>query len=158
MKKNMYSTSISKVLSRNDTGETGSNMAGILIPKDQEILSFFPKLNIREKNPRATIKIIEDDGTCWQWNFIYYNNRFYGGTRNEYRLTGMTEYIRKHGLKMGDTLILSQRKNDEIYVSFKVNSTKASSINNPEVQEKIEGIVGNKKRIKLGDSWKIIKF
>ena len=33
---------ISKNLSANDTGETGGNRAGMLIPKTGEILTFFP--------------------------------------------------------------------------------------------------------------------
>jgi len=45
---------IKKVLSANDSGETGGHQAGILIPKNQDILSFFPVLGNSEKN-RGTI-------------------------------------------------------------------------------------------------------
>ena len=84
---------IEKMLSRNDTGETGGHQAGILIPKKPEILSFFPSLNSEEKNPRLLITFHDHMGEQWSFYFIYYNNKFFGGTRNEYRLTGMTKYL-----------------------------------------------------------------
>ena len=43
---------ITKELSANDTGHTGGHQAGILIPKNSRILSFFPKLGTESKNPR----------------------------------------------------------------------------------------------------------
>ena len=45
-------------------------------------------------------------GGVWEFAFIYYNNRRFGGTRNEYRLTRMTRYIRQAGLVSGDDVIL----------------------------------------------------
>ena len=90
-----HTAQITKTLSANDVGETGGHQAGILVPKEREILSFFPSLNPRDKNPRVTLVFREPDGiTRWDFNFIYYNNRFFGGTRNEYRLTCMTKYFR----------------------------------------------------------------
>ena len=104
-----YSTQITKTLSANDVGETGGHQAGILVPKDLEILSFFPVLNSKEKNPRVTLVFREEDGiTRWDFNFIYYNNRFFGGTRNEYRLTCMTQYLRARNAKVGDHVVLSK--------------------------------------------------
>ena len=47
-KSNAAKRSISKILSANDTGETGGHQAGILVPKQEEILSFFPPLERRE--------------------------------------------------------------------------------------------------------------
>ena len=99
--------SISKVLTPNDTGETGGHQAGIVIPRSSEILSFFPELNREEKNPRAAMSFLDDSGKTWKLQFIYYNNRFFGGTRNEYRLTGLTAYIRENRLRSGDTIILT---------------------------------------------------
>lgn len=90
----MRPKSISKILSLNDTGETGGHQAGILIPKGGDILQFFPELDADEKNPRISLYFIDEANQRWKFNFIYYNNKFFGGTRNEYRLTGMTEYIR----------------------------------------------------------------
>lgn len=108
----MRPRSISKILSPNDTGETGGHQAGMLIPKGGEILEFFPALNKGEKNPRTTLYFIDETGTRWKFNFIYYNNRFFGGTRNEYRLTGMTEYLRQNNLKTGDSIVLSRNEDD----------------------------------------------
>ena len=104
----MKPKSISKILSSNDTGETGGHQAGILIPKGGDILQFFPELDEEEKNPRTSLYFIDEANQRWKFNFIYYNNKFFGGTRNEYRLTGMTEYIRQNNLKAGDSIVLSR--------------------------------------------------
>jgi len=96
---------IQKVLSANDVGETGAHQAGILINKRRDILSFFPDLDPTIKNPRITLYFFEEDGiTKWPFEYIYYNNRFFGGTRNEYRLTCMTPYLQSVNAKSGDTL------------------------------------------------------
>ena len=92
---------ISKPLSRNDLGLTGAHQAGMVIPKG--FAHFFPKLNRNMKNPRRKIKIICGDNE-WILNFIYYNNKFFGGTRNEYRLTGMTRFFREMGLEENDRI------------------------------------------------------
>lgn len=103
----MASRTISKTLSSNDTGETGGHQAGILVPKEPEILGFFPKLDKSHKNPRANLLFVDAEDYEWNFVFIYYNNKFFGGTRNEYRLTGMTRYIRENNLKQGDEIIMS---------------------------------------------------
>src|SRR5690242_8713672 len=97
---------ISKVLSLNDTAETGAHQAGILVPKRAEILAFFPTLDGTLKNPRVMLRFLDTAGGAWDFAFIYYNNRFFGGTRNEYRLTRMTPFLRGHGLRAGDTVTL----------------------------------------------------
>lgn len=99
---------IAKLLSANDTGETGGHQAGILIPREGGVLSFFPALDRSSLNPRCHMRFLDDGGTFWEFAFIYYNNAFFGGTRNEYRLTRMTTFIRQAGLVQGDDLILSQ--------------------------------------------------
>jgi hypothetical protein len=117
-----YVAQITKVLSANDIGETGGHQAGILVPKEREILSFFPHLNPKEKNPRVTLVFRETDGiTRWDFNFIYYNNRFFGGTRNEYRLTCMTKYLRARNARVGDIVTLS--KDVEGRLSIELNRT-----------------------------------
>jgi hypothetical protein len=111
------SKTISKNLSANDLGLTGSKQAGILVPKVPAVLSFFPDLGCRTKNPRLGIVVREvDSGAKWNFNFIYYNNRLFGGTRNEYRLTCMTEYLRAIGAKVGDDLIFSKDENESVYI------------------------------------------
>jgi hypothetical protein len=97
---------IVKVLSANDTGETGAHQAGILVPKEPRILSFFPKVDCSIRNPRHHLVFHDSEGQRWEFAFIYYNNVFFGGTRNEYRLTRMTPYIKSVGLKCGDRIIL----------------------------------------------------
>jgi len=98
---------ISKLLSRNDTSETGAHQAGMLIPRDPLVLAFFPPVDASKKNPRRAIAFVDDAAERWTFSFIYYNNRFFGGTRNEYRLTHMTGYLRLHGLCAGDQVVLS---------------------------------------------------
>lgn len=109
---------IAKVLSLNDTGETGGHQAGILVPKEASLLSFFPELDPRQYNPRVHLNFLDDAGKFWEFAFIYYNNALFGGTRNEYRLTRMTKYIRQAGLSAGDELVLS-RDRDRFLVSHR---------------------------------------
>lgn len=103
----MSAVSVSKVLSENDTGQTGSHQVGILVPKDSRVLGFFPKLGGEEKNPRARLAFLDGDGRSWSFTFVYYNSKHFGGTRNEYRLTRMTEFIRTSRLRAGDELVFS---------------------------------------------------
>ena len=133
---------ISKVLSSNDTGETGGHQAGILIPKGGEILEFFPDLNDEEQNPRTCLYFIDDTNQRWKFNFIYYNNKFFGGTRNEYRLTGMTAYIRQNNLRTGDTVILSRDDNGILSIRCERHKTTVSS----------------SPRLVLTGTWKVIGY
>lgn len=132
---------IVKVLSANDTGETGGHQAGILVPKDPELLSFFPKLNASLYNPRVHLRFLDDGGTFWEFAFIYYNNALFDGTRNEYRLTRMTRYIRQAGLAVGDEVILS-RDGDRYRVSHARRQ-----------QGKVSGGV-----LQLGTGWRVVQL
>lgn len=135
---------ITKVLSANDVGETGAHQAGILVPKDKEILSFFPSLNPQEKNPRVTLAFREEDGiTRWDFNFIYYNNRFFGGTRNEYRLTCMTQYLKARNAKVGDHVVLSRCPEGRLTVELK--RANAQTLREDDV-------------LVLSGGWKVIKI
>ncbi len=115
----MSTHAIEKVLTANDTGETGGHQAGICVPKASNILSFFPVLNAKLKNPREVLDIIDDSGRVWAFVFIYYNNRFFGGTRNEYRLTGMTAFFRDFNLKAGDKIMLRRDSARLVRITFK---------------------------------------
>ena len=98
-----------KVLSPNDANETGGHQAGILIPKHmEELIKFLGGLDSSIKNPREKLPFIDEDGVTNNFNFIYYNNKFHSpqGTRNEYRLTGMTAYLRRCNAQSGDELEL----------------------------------------------------
>lgn len=135
---------ITKTLSANDVGETGGHQAGILVPKDGEILSFFPALNPGEKNPRVTLVFREGDGiTRWDFNFIYYNNRLFGGTRNEYRLTCMTKYLRARNAGVGDLVVLSKDSGGRLTVELK--RTKLPAITHDDV-------------LVLSGGWKVIRI
>ncbi|HEY6640604.1 EcoRII N-terminal effector-binding domain-containing protein [Povalibacter sp.] len=104
----MIVSRITKTLSANDTGDTGGHQAGILVPKEPSILSFFPQLDANERNPRCHMVFEDDSGDRWELAFIYYNNRLFGGTRNEYRLTRMTRFIRQNQLEPGDEIVLEK--------------------------------------------------
>lgn len=142
---------ITKVLSMNDTGETGGHQAGILIPKGGEVLKFFPDLGCEEKNPRVAMYFTDEAGKEWKLNFIYYNNKFFdkNGTRNEYRLTGMTAYFRENGLKAGDTVTLIHGSDGTDYIQYKRRT-------NVNIKLSIAEDGQIKKRLVLGSNWKVI--
>jgi restriction endonuclease EcoRII-like protein len=132
---------IAKTLSANDIGDTGGHQAGILIPKISEILSFFPRLDPREKNPRVRLVFRDDDQiTRWEFAFIYYNNRFFGGTRNEHRLTCMTKYLRSKNAKVGDDLVFTRDEAGRLFV-------RCSRANQIETEDDI---------LVLSGGWKIV--
>lgn len=98
-----------KRLSDNDVGTTNSHQAGFLIPKLFVREGLFEELTDEELNPRVRLKFKDlTDGTDIYLSYIYYNNKFFEGTRHEYRLTGLTRWIRNHGLKSGDTIQISR--------------------------------------------------
>lgn len=110
---------ISKKLSDNDVGATGSHQAGILVPKDERILSFFPQLDRTRKNPRAVLVVRErSSGTRWEFTFIYYNGKLFGGTRNEFRLTRMTQYLRAVNARAQDELVFAKDDSGSIVVEL----------------------------------------
>lgn len=132
---------IAKTLSANDTGETGGHQAGILVPKEESILSFFPGLDASQYNPRCHIMFLDDGGTFWEFAFIYYNNALFDGTRNEYRLTRMTKYIRQAGLAMGDEVILT-RDGDRYRISHRQKRQATLT----------KGV------LKLGTGWRVVQI
>jgi len=134
---------IAKVLSANDTGETGGHQAGILVPRQPDILAFFPKLDAAQYNPRVHLRFLDDSGTFWQFAFIYYNNKFFDGTRNEYRLTHMTKYIRQAGLVTGDEIILSHDRDADRYSITHRRQKKTGLVN---------GV------LQLGKGWRVIQL
>ena len=135
---------IEKVLSANDIGATGAHQAGILVPKSEEILAFFPPLERDAVNPRAVIAF--EDNLCqrWNFNFIYYNNYLRGGTRNEYRLTGMTAYLRESSAQVGDVLVFSIIDGD-----YYIKIRKAT----PQESEEDDVVT-----LVLNNNWKIINI
>lgn len=100
---------LEKTLSANDVGTTGTHQAGVLVPKQQKALDVFPVLDHRTLNPRELLHGFDEEGRPWALNFIYYNNGTFGGTRNEYRLTGIGPYLRSRNAGIGDVLQIEQR-------------------------------------------------
>lgn len=135
---------IEKVLSSNDVGATGAHQGGILIPKKVEILDFFPQLDRQAENPRVIIRFTDDLDQIWKFNYIYYNNRLRGGTRNEFRLTGMTAFLKSSNAREGDILIFE--KNNEAYsIRLKKQS---------EIYVEDNGVI----MLVLDNSWRVIKY
>lgn len=142
-KNNAAKRIISKILSANDTGETGGHQAGILVPKQKEVLSFFPPLERRELNPRRHLIFYDDQDGRWELAFIYYNNRFFGGTRNEFRLTRMTPFIHQTGLEAGDELILERSEEGRYLIKYRRAK---------EAGRSKDGV------LRLGTSWRVVEF
>ena len=143
----MNEMTISKVLSANDVGETGAHQAGLLIPKRPDVLRFFPVLDSRTKNPRVHLLFQDDSGTRWVFAFIYYNNRFFGGTRNECRLTRMTRYMREARLVSGDTVILCRAVTGSFSVSYRRQCDQRNATNSP-----------GRSVLRLGNQWTVINL
>lgn len=136
---------VEKKLSPNDIGLTGSHQAGILVPKRSELLSFFPTLDANLPNPRMTIRFNDDLDQTWKFNYIYYNNKLRGGTRNEYRLTSMTAFLRETNAMVDDILVFEKNEDDYFIRLKKSNETIAASE---------DGVI----TLILDNSWKVISF
>ena len=109
--------SFAKTLSGNDVGETGSHQAGICVPKkNQDLLSFFPQLDVKIKNPDCWLICEDENGDSWKLRFVYYNSKTLGvGTRNEYRITHLTSYLKKVKAKCDDQLVFTKSDNSSRY-------------------------------------------
>lgn len=79
-----------KRLSGNDTLANGSHQAGPYIPKEF-LFKVFPLLNRKKaKNPDKYFDLVVDSHADHRKaRAIWYNNQFYGGTRDEARLTSL---------------------------------------------------------------------
>lgn len=115
----MDNKSVIKKLSKNDLGITGSHQSGFVVPKWIVGKGFFPFLDPQEYNPRKNITVL-CDGKTWSFSYIYYNNRLHGlGTRNEYRMTGLSKFFRDTNCSVGDSLrIISTEREDFYYVEI----------------------------------------
>jgi Restriction endonuclease EcoRII, N-terminal len=95
-----------KLLTDNDLGATGSHQAGVHVPKG--LAKYFPTLEEAELNPDVWLQVRHVGGTS-RWRFIHYNNGVVGsGTRDEFRLTHVTEFLGAAGALAGDTLELTR--------------------------------------------------
>ena len=118
-----------KVLSENDVGETNSHQAGFLIPKEFVRNGLFEELPNDSLNPRLRLRILDlTDNSELFVSYIYYNNRYFGGTRFEYRLTGLTRWIKNHGLRSGDVLQITRTDKHEYSVDILKGERKPSTL------------------------------
>ncbi len=120
------SKSYEKILTKNDTGETGAHQAGILVPKsNKELIHFFPVLDKVTFNPDRWINCIDDDGEIWQLRYIYYNGKSLTpkrSTRNEYRITHMTKFFSKWNARSGDSVVFTSTIEEN---TFKISIKRA---------------------------------
>jgi len=136
-----------KILSANDVGATGGHQGGILVPKSEsELLSFLPSLDSAIKNPDAWIQCVDEVGNLRKFRFVYYNNRLHDakGTRNEYRITHMTSYLREMVAEEGEILEISRNDREERY-SIRIIRDAAV----PVEEETMERV-----RIKIKSAWR----
>ncbi|MOA41817.1 hypothetical protein D3C78_1638190 [compost metagenome] len=108
-------STIRKILSRNDVSETDAHQAGMYILK--ESITFFPRLGTSTLNPRISLVFEDVSGMSWTFDFIYYNNAYFGGTRDEYRLTPMNDYFKRYRIRAGDTIILEKTTDGRLIIS-----------------------------------------
>lgn len=154
-----------KILSRNDVGETGSHQSGMSIPKKVMETGIFPKLGTNILNPRRVVEFYEEDDTRWEFQFIYYNDLFFGKPRNkahdEYRLTCIIDLIRKNNIKSGDEIYFYIDDMGKRRVGFlKHHSTPYNAemelnntLNEPEVNYSSQNCV-----LKLSGKWRSVKY
>jgi hypothetical protein len=125
-------TSFEKTLSANDTSKTGAHMGGILIPKTEHgLIALFPKLDAKEYNPSIFLNFKAPNGEIHKLRFVYYNNKLHGkGTRNEYRLTYLTKFIRNSNAVPGDNFRLTKTEDGtfEMEIVKKTQSTPSKVI------------------------------
>ena len=103
-------TTFIKYLSANDIGTTGSHQAGILVPRsDPELVNFFGQLDAATLNPDRWIFCVDESMKKWRLRFVYYNNKIHStnGTRNEYRITHLTKYLKSSNSSPGDALVFA---------------------------------------------------
>lgn len=139
-----------KTLSRNDTGETKSHQSGISIPASVAHSGIFPKLGTDKLNPRITITFTDENGRDWKFQYIYYNDAFFGKparqSHNEHRLTCVKDYIAENAIHSGDQIWFGIDEHNERYIGFK----KEANANITEV----DGTTV----IKLSANWHYVKF
>jgi len=79
-----------KRLSGNDTGANGSHQVGIYLPREYFERSFPEICTTKRQNPKSGFETVFFPQYSLEASAVvatYYNNRFFGGTRNEFRLT-----------------------------------------------------------------------
>ena len=97
-----------KVLTRNDTGETHSHQSGMSVPKEIARSGIFPILGKDRLNPRVEVDFYDDNSVKWTFQYIYYNDLFFGKEKgkghDEYRLTCIKDFLRSNMVVSGDSI------------------------------------------------------
>jgi hypothetical protein len=121
--------SVLKTLSENDVGTTKSQQAGFLIPREFVKKGLFEELSSESLNPRLRLRLVDlTDGSEIYCSYIFYNNRNFGGTRLEYRLTGLTRWIKNQGLRSGDVIQISRTGKNDYSVDILKENRKPSTL------------------------------
>lgn len=111
--------SYAKVLTKNDTGETGGHQGGILVPKsNRDLISFFPELSLDDFNPEEWLLCTDPDGEVWEMRYVYYNGKSFTppkSTRNEYRITYMTKFFAKWNATAEDSVCFTATGKENSY-------------------------------------------
>lgn len=127
--KKMNIKAVEKILSANDLSLNNSHQSGLLIPKKLVSQKFFPELTNSRQNPRVEVRLHDAIyGGSIAANYIYYNNKYFGGTRSEYRLTGVISLLNDWNLKPGDGIIFERVSAYEYTVSFRKTPRKATTL------------------------------
>lgn len=134
---------ISKTLSSNDLGLTGSHQAGITVPKAGQLFQFFPALNPEIINPRLELDAYDEVlGAEIKLYYIYYNGKLHGtSTRNEFRLTGLTRFFKLHNAAPGNELRFTMLNRNRIGISILSETTmdRADTVGDAPVRIKLSG-------------------
>ncbi len=143
-----------KVLSANDVGATGAHMAGIAIPKGNHgLINFLPELDSSIKNPSVRIEADTDSGEVITLRYVYYNNKIHdpAGTRDEYRITHLTGFLRLANASEGDTFEISRPSPTGRYRIRVIPKTGA--VENPP-EKKSPDADNGPVRIRLSSAWR----
>jgi hypothetical protein len=118
-----------KPLSPNDIGQTGSHQAAVVISKSDYFSSqVFPELEAEKDNPEARVRFLRrDGGPGVDARFVYYNNKNRGGSRDEIRLTGITDFLRQVSPNPGDFLRLEIDSEGRHFISIRRDYSAAVS-------------------------------
>lgn len=118
----MMLSKLSKILSKNDTGETHSHQSGISIPKAIANTDIFPHLGTDKLNPRTSLTFEDEEKNIWTFQYIYYNDVYFGKERNkahnEYRLTCVKDYIAHNSIVAGDIIWFGVEDNGNRRIGF----------------------------------------
>ncbi len=97
---------LDKHLSPNDIGDTGSHQAAIAIGANWA--EAITRLDESTVNPSAELSVLfRRLETKWTWRLVHYNGRrFNTSTRDEYRITGVGDFLRRAGARTGERMRL----------------------------------------------------